>query len=127
MITSSPTATALRGLESAIAPPRPGVTPGNWRWTLHTRLIELREALIADDTGDHGSDGWLSARNAVVFREHGALLTRIAGLIPDVLDHPDLEELRREMRRLLLDAGHHVQRLHDLAYDEVELELGGEQ
>ena len=29
------------------------------------------------------------------------------------------------MKRLLTDISHHFQRLHDLAYDEVELELGG--
>jgi len=29
------------------------------------------------------------------------------------------------LKRLLVDISHHVQRLHDLAYDEVELELGG--
>jgi hypothetical protein len=29
------------------------------------------------------------------------------------------------VQRLLVDVGHHAQRLHDLAYDEVELELGG--
>ncbi len=27
--------------------------------------------------------------------------------------------------RLLTDINHHLQRLHDLAYDDVELELGG--
>ena len=30
-----------------------------------------------------------------------------------------------ELGRLVVDVTHHVQRLHDLAYDAVELELGG--
>ena len=38
---------------------------------------------------------------------------------------PDVERRVRELKRLLADIAHHVQRLHDLAYDEVELELGG--
>ena len=30
-----------------------------------------------------------------------------------------------ELKRLVMDIQRHVQRLNDLAYDEVELELGG--
>ena len=30
-----------------------------------------------------------------------------------------------EVQRLLTDLEHHVQRLHDLVYDSVSLELGG--
>ena len=37
----------------------------------------------------------------------------------------DLDAVHLEVQRLLVDVGHHAQRLHDLAYDEVELELGG--
>ena len=33
--------------------------------------------------------------------------------------------VRADLLRLLTDVTHHVQRIHDLAYDEVELELGG--
>ena len=44
---------------------------------------------------------------------------------PAVLEHPDVAEVRQELKRLLADIAHHVQRLHDLAYDEVELEIGG--
>jgi hypothetical protein len=33
--------------------------------------------------------------------------------------------VRVESKRLLVDIGRHVQRLHDIAYDDVEIELGG--
>ena len=36
-----------------------------------------------------------------------------------------MEATRLELKRLVLDIQRHVQRLNDLAYDEVELELGG--
>jgi hypothetical protein len=42
-----------------------------------------------------------------------------------VLENPDVEAVRVELKRLVADIAHHCQRLHDLAYDEVELELGG--
>ena len=32
----------------------------------------------------------------------------------------------RDLKRLVMDIAHHVQRVHDLVYDDVELELGGE-
>jgi len=31
-----------------------------------------------------------------------------------------------ELKRLVLDIAHHLQRVNDLVYDDVELELGGE-
>lgn len=36
-----------------------------------------------------------------------------------------MDLVHADLQRLLVDLGHHVQRLNDLAYDEVELELGG--
>jgi hypothetical protein len=46
-------------------------------------------------------------------------------LIRDELEHPDVDEVRDGLKRLLADVDHHVRREHDLAYDEVELEIGG--
>ena len=37
----------------------------------------------------------------------------------------DVAEVRQGLKRLLVDIDHHVQRQHDLAYDEVEQEIGG--
>lgn len=114
---------ALRDLEQAITPPRPGANVGNWRFAVRQRLSGLREALIVQETGT--SDAWLTARNGTALRERGTLLSRLASMGSEVLERPDLEELRGELRRLVADVRRHVQRLHDLAYDDVELELGG--
>lgn len=74
---------------------------------------------------EHPDDAWLSARRGVVLRERRALLARLGELEPDVLQGPDLEDVRAQGLRLLTDINHHLQRLRDLAYDDVELELGG--
>jgi hypothetical protein len=60
------------------------------------------------------------------FRERTALLARISSATPAVLEVPDAEAVRRDLKRLVMDIAHHVQRVHDLVYDDVELELGGE-
>jgi ABC-type transporter Mla subunit MlaD len=60
-----------------------------------------------------------------VRRQERQLLARVSVLLGAV-DAGD-EGPRRIFagaERLLVDLEHHVQRLHDLAYDEVELELG---
>jgi hypothetical protein len=123
IVTSGMTA-ALRGLEQVIDVPRgSGVALGNWRWTVRQRMAAVRDALIGE-VGD-ADDGWLAARGGTAFRERNALLARLAALGPQVLESPDVEPVRDELRRLLRDIRRHVQRLNDLAYDEVELELGG--
>lgn len=115
---------ALHGLEQAIVPPRPGVPLGNWRWALRQRLAGVRDALV--DENPSSSDGWLAARGGQAFRERGALMSRLSVLADAALTAPDPEALRQDMRRLIGDIGRHMQRLNDLAYDDVELELGGE-
>jgi hypothetical protein len=49
------------------------------------------------------------------------------GAGPCVVGSPklDVESILQEARRLLSDLEHYVQRLHDLVYDSVSLELGG--
>lgn len=115
---------ALRGLEQAIVPPRPGVPLGNWRWSLRQRLAAVRDALV--DENPSSADGWLAARGGQAFRERGQLVARLAQLADTALVSPDPEALRQDLRRLIGDIGRHVQRLNDLVYDAVELELGGE-
>jgi len=116
---------ALRGLEQAILPPRPGVPLGNWRWSLRQRLAGVRDALV--DENPTAADGWLAARGGQAFRERGQLIARLTQLADSALVAPDPEALRQELRRLIGDIGRHVQRLNDLVYDAVELELGGEE
>lgn len=122
---STATADALRALEQAIAPPRPGTPVGNWRWSVRQRLVGVREALVLEDAG--ATNTWLVARNGNALRERHTLVSRVASLGSDVLDRPDMDRLRAELRRLVTDLNHHVQHLNDLAYDDVELELGGEE
>ncbi len=117
-------AAALQGLEQSLdAPRRDGIALGNWRWTVRQRMAAVRDGL----TGEVGppDDGWLAARGGTAFRERNALLARMSELGPQVLESPDVEAIRLELKRLLADIGRHVQRLNDIAYDEVELELGG--
>lgn len=115
---------ALQGLEHALeVPRRDGIALGNWRWTVRQRMAAVRDALV----GEVGNpdDGWLAARGGTAFRERNALLGRMVHLGPLVLESADVEAIRLELKRLLADVGRHMQRLNDLAYDEVELELGG--
>jgi hypothetical protein len=83
----------------------------------------IRDALVAE--AGQGGEGWLAAREIGLLRERTALLRRLSALGPQVLGSPDVDEVRSELHRLLVDVSRHVQRISDLAYDEVELELGG--
>jgi len=83
---------ALRGLEQAIVPPRPGASIGNWRFAVRQRLATLREALAGPDL-------------VLDPRTRGALITRVMALSTDVLGRPDVETVRGELRRLVADVG----------------------
>ena len=115
---------AMQGLAQALeGPRRPGVPEGSWRWGVRQRMGAVRDALLAETP--HGSEGWFAARESGLLRERALLLNRLSALGPRVLESTDVEAVRADLLRLLTDIGHHLQRLHDLAYDEVELELGG--
>lgn len=123
-VTTNGMTSAMQGLAQALeAPRRPGVPLGNWRWNVRQRMAAVRDALIAETA--HGSEGWLAAREGGLLRERTLLLNRLSALGPRVLESPDVEAVRADLVRLLTDIAHHLQRIHDLAYDEVELELGG--
>jgi len=115
---------AMQGLHVALDGPRlPGAPLGAWRWTVRQRMAAVRDALVAATGGPE--EGWLAARNGTLLRERTSLLGRLSVLGPLVLESPDVEGVRADLLRLLADISHHVQRVHDLAYDDVELELGG--
>jgi len=115
---------ALQTLDQALdAPRRTGIPLGNWRWVVRQRMAGVRDALVGEAAGSE--DGWLAARGGSAFRERNALLSRLSILGPQILETPDVEATRVELKRLVMDIQRHVQRLNDLAYDEVELELGG--
>ena len=115
---------ALVGLDQALdAPRRAGIPLGNWRWVVRQRMVTLRDVLSQESgTSD---DGWLAARGGAAFRERNLLLTRLGTLGAEVLETPDVERTRLELKRLLVDITHHLQRRRDIAYDEVAMELGG--
>jgi hypothetical protein len=83
----------------------------------------VRDALVGEAAGS--DDGWLAARGGSAFRERNGLLSRLSTLGPEILETADVEATRVELKRLVMDIQRHVQRVNDLAYDEVELELGG--
>jgi hypothetical protein len=115
---------AMQGLSVALdALHRPGVSVGQWRWRVRQQMAAVRDALVAE--AGNGADGWTAAREGGMLRERNALLVRMGALGPRVLEHPDPDAVHLDVQRLLVGVGRHVQRLHDLAYDEVELELGG--
>ncbi len=101
-------------------PRREGASLGSSRWTVRHHGGG-RDALL-EETGD-AADGWLAARGGVAFRERNTLLTRLGDLGGRVLAEADVAAVRTEIARLVGDITCHVQRVNDLAYDEVELEL----
>ena len=125
-VTTTGMSGALESLHQALdAPRRPDDSGGTWRSLVGQRMAVVHDALAAE--AELPDEDWLAPRRGSVLRERNALLGRLGTLRRVVLESPDLERVRSEIQRLLSDISRHVQRLHDLAYDAVELELGGEQ
>ena len=120
--TATVTTTLHELLEALQDPPEPGDSLGTWRWRVRKRMAAVRDLLTHETTIPNG---WLAARGVVARRARDDLLTRLNVLSPRVMEDADVREAAQELRRLAGDAERHFQRLHDLAYDEVELELGG--
>ncbi|MBJ7358100.1 hypothetical protein [Nocardioides sp.] len=115
---------ALQALDQSLdAPRRTGIPLGNWRWLVRQRLGVVRDELLGERAGSQ--DGWLAARGGAAFRERNALLSRLTELSSQVLEAPDIEATRIELKRLVADVNRHLQRLNDISYDEVEMEIGG--
>jgi hypothetical protein len=105
------------------SPRRTGIPLGNWRWLVRQRCGAVREELLGERAGS--TDGWLAARGGAAFRERTALVGKLSELSAEVLEAPDVEAVRVDLKRLLVEVGRHMQRLNDIAYDEVEMEIGG--
>ena len=88
---------AILGLRQALDAPRRHHV---WRWLVRHRMAAVKDALAAEGMRD--DDAWLAARELTLQRERTSLL-----------------------RRLVSDLERHRQRLNDLVYDSVTLELGG--
>ena len=105
---------------------RPQHGPDNldaWRWSVRRQLVPVRDRLAHEPPSRR--EAWLSARAARALRERDTLLARLNRLAAQVLVAPDVERVRSDLSRLLGDIERHAQRMSDLAYDEVELEIGG--
>ena len=111
---------AVLGLQQALDVPRRHQT---WRRLVRQRMTGVRDALSRESARE--DDGWLEARELTLRRERDLLLQRLSALGPHVLESPDVEVVRADLLRLVVDLEHHRQRLNDLVYDSVSLELGG--
>jgi hypothetical protein len=108
---------------------RPGYDRDNlgaWRWSVRRHLVPVRDRLLRDHPDRR--EAWISARAARTLRERDELLTRLNTLASQLMvaASPDeMDEVADRLGRLLVDIAHHHQRVHDLAWDDVELEIGG--
>lgn len=111
---------ALVGLEQALdRSPRHQM----WRWLVRHRLTAVLDALAGEN--DRALDAWLAARHSLLERERETLMLKLDRFAAQVTDAPDVEALRRDLKRLVSEVKTHRQRLNDLLYDTVALELGG--
>jgi hypothetical protein len=111
---------AIIGLEQALERP---AGHQMWRWLVRHRLSAVLDALAGENT--RAVDAWLAARQRTLVRERDTLFLKLDRLAGQVLDAADLEAVRADLRRMLVELGRHRQRLNDLVYDTVSLELGG--
>ena len=116
----APLETAIRELRQILAA---DCTAPEWRWNVRRRLSEVKDALSHPQT--HQPEAWLTARTQLSKRDRFQLQSRVVTLSSGVLDKLDADSIVHQVHRLLSDLEHHVQRLHDLVYDSVSLELGG--
>jgi hypothetical protein len=111
---------AISELHTTLADAR---SAANWRWLLRQRLSAVRQAL--SDENIQSWDGWLAARTGSADRERRQLLARISAIGAGLLDRLETESVATEVQRLLNDVEHYRQRMHDLLYDSVAMEIGG--
>ncbi|WP_148573428.1 hypothetical protein [Nocardioides caldifontis] len=115
---------AVARLDSAVSRP---VTPGrppdlSWRELVRARLGEVYQEL-SEERAD-APDGWLEARAGHLLRERNRLLAKVSVIHP-MVDSADAESVRATVGRLVQDLEHHHQRVSDLLYDGVAMEVGG--
>lgn len=113
----------LDELRELVASPPDDSTEGRWRWSVRSRMSGVRDLLT--DRAWLPEDGALAPSHVAALREGDALLGRLAELAPRVLESVDLAVVRSDLVRLLADVRHHLQRRSDLAWDDVQLDIGG--
>jgi len=111
---------ALARLDTALA--APPTLPQPWRQLVRDRLDDVAAELL--DERAVAADTWLDARAGQLLRERNRLLARVAVLGP-LVDNGDPGAVRAAVARLHTDVHHHHQRVSDLAYDAVGMDVGG--
>lgn len=112
---------AVDGLRKVLlTPPR---LQQSWRYLVKQRLTWV-DAALADDVGPH-QEAWLSPREEQLARERTRLMARTSLLAATICDAEDVAPVRLSLERLVADLEHYLQRVNDLAYDAVDLDVGG--
>ena len=111
---------AIQGLKQALDTPR---RHHMWRWLVRHRMSAVKDALSLETSRDE--EAWLAGRELALRRERSALLHRLTDLGPAVLESTDIEGVRNELNQVVVRLERYRQRLNDLVYDSVSLELGG--
>lgn len=93
----------------------------HWLWQVRQQLFALREELASDRV--RSFDGWLTAKATSTDRTRRQIMARISVVLAK--DFPDTNTAHLIGTRILHDLEHFQQRVSDLSYDAVALELGG--
>lgn len=105
------------------APRIPAQLHQSWEASIRQHLEQLTDALVNESTV--AMDAWLAARAGRLDRERNRLLARLSVISATLADAADAEALRDALARLVSDVQHHLQRMNDLAYDALAIDLGG--
>jgi len=108
---------AIEGLEQALA----SSPQQTWRGLVRQRMASVHEALVTERA--RMGDSWQAAREGHLHRERKHLVDRMRLL--DCSEDLSPERLSAEVRRLIIDLEHHRQRVNDLVYDSVSMDIGG--
>jgi hypothetical protein len=109
--------TALHGLQQALA----SSPQQTWRGVVRQRMASVHEALLSERT--RAGEAWQAAREGHLGRERKHLVDRVNALESSADTNPDA--FPEQVRRLILDLEHHRQRVNDLVYDSVSMDIGG--
>lgn len=115
--------TTTATLEDLLRPGSARDSLGAWRWAVRRRLVPVRDRLLREHPVR--GEAWLSARATRTLRERDELLARLTALAAELLVTEEVAEVADQLSRLLADIARHQQRVDDLAWDDVELEIGG--
>jgi hypothetical protein len=112
--------TAMLSLEQAIGAPRRSTL---WRRIVKKRVGDLRQALESYE--DAPSAPWLTPRRESLLRERRRISGRLGEIESRLAADFDPHYVRARLSRLLHDIDRHRQRVADLVYDHLALDLGG--